>query len=255
MSTTTKRGARVLFDASSVNILAKTDGSVLAQGSLKRGLYRLNEARHRHANNLALVMDPINLWHQRLGHVSNQGIKCMVDQRVVQGIQLSQASAEEHCTGCILGKSHRSVIPKSRTTRSSEVLELVHTDVLGPVEVPSIGGSRYVITFIDDYSNWTVQYTMKTKSEALCCFKKYKAMAEKHTSNKVKMIHVFESISCTPHTSKQLQIKALRSDNGGEYLSNEFKAFLTQHGIKHELTVAYTPQQNGVAERMNRTLC
>ena len=63
-----------------------------------------------------------------------------------------------------------------------------------------------------------------------------------------------ESTPCTLDNSDQLPLRTLRSDNGGEYLSNNFKAFLAEHGIKHELTVTYTPQQNGVAERMNRTL-
>jgi len=118
-----------------------------------------------------------------------------------------------------------------------------------------MGGSKYVITFIDDYSNWTVEYTMKKKSEALRCFKKYKSYAETHTTKKLQKLKVFESMSKEDHSkSFEAKLKVLRSDNGGEYLSNEFKAYLAQHGIKHELTVAYTPQQNGVAERMNRTL-
>lgn len=129
------------------------------------------------------------------------------------------------------------------------------TRVLGPIEVSSIGGSKYDITFVDDYSNWTVEYTMKEKSEALGCFKNYKAYAETHTSKKLQKLKVFESMSKEDHSkSFESKLKVLRSDNSGEYLSNEFKAYLAQHGIKHELTVAYTPQQNGVAERMNRTL-
>ena len=160
-----------------------------------------------------------------------------------------------HCAGCIFGKSHRHPFPKRSTRRASKLLELVHSDVLGPLEVKSIGGSQYFITFIDDYSNWTCVYTMAKKSEALNRFKEYKAMTERHTSRALGTLRVHEHRgSADDSNSEPLTLKVLRSDNGGEYLSNDFKEFLADHGIKHELTVAYTPQQNGVAERMNRTL-
>ncbi len=126
----------------------------------------------------------------------------------------------------------------------------MHYDVLGPVNVPSLGGSRYFITFIDDYSKWTTVYTMRNKSESLECFKKFHMYAETHTGNILQrlLLHQYNS------TSGSEKIKVLRTDNGGEYLSNDFKMYLADHGIQHQLTVAYTPQQNGVAERMNRTL-
>ena len=255
VSTTAKRGGNVSFSATSVSIISSHDGSFIADGSMIGGLYRLNVSPNFSTNrNVALTAQTLETWHQRLGHVSSQGIKHLANQGIVNGLELRSDSMIDKCSGCILGKSHRSIIPKTRTSRSTKHLELIHTDVLGPIEVASIGGSRYVITFIDDYSHWTAAYTMKSKSEALSRFKEFKAMAEKHTSTKVKMLKVFETKHTESETSDPLKLKALRSDNGGEYLSNEFKDFLLMHGIKHELTVAYTPQQNGVAERMNRTL-
>eukprot|EP00171_Calliarthron_tuberculosum_P022755 IDg22755t1 len=117
-----------------------------------------------------------------------------------------------------MGKGQRTAIPKTSNRQSKSLLELVYSDVIGPFETESIGGARYVITFIDDKSKWTVEYTMHRKSESLDCFKRHKAYAERHTNQAVQ------------------------------------NSYLDTHGIKHELTVAYTPQQNGVAERMNRTL-
>jgi transposase InsO family protein len=99
--------------------------------------------------------------------------------------------------------------------------------------VNSIGGSRYFITFIDDKSGWCEIYFIKKKSEAASAFFKYKAMVENQLGKR---------------------IKCLRSDNGTEYLCNELESYLKKHGIKHEMTVAYTPEQNDVAERRNRTL-
>ena len=99
------------------------------------------------------------------------------------------------------------------------------------------------MTFIDEYSRLTVLYTMKRKSDTFECFKKYHAYAERHTGSKIASINV---IKCVEKTERL--IKALRTDNGGEYISLKFRDYLDFHGIQHQLTVAHTPQQNGVAE-------
>ena len=90
---------------------------------------------------------------------------------------------------------------------------------------------------------------MKKKSESIKCFEKYHKMAETHTGKKIVTVN-------TVHRSNQPKenIMALRTDNGGEYISNTFKTYLQQHGIQHQTTITYTPQENGAAERMNRTL-
>ena len=99
--------------------------------------------------------------------------------------------------------------------------------------VSSLGGNRYYISFIDDYSRKVWVYCLKDKSEAFEKFKDYKVKVENFT---------------------RLKIKTLRNDRGGEYLSNEFKKFCRNNGIRHELTARHTPQQNGVCERQNRTI-
>lgn len=134
------------------------------------------------------------------------------------------------CEVCIKGKQTRKPFPESQTT---EVLELVHTDVCGPMRVNSLSGSQYFATFINDKSRWCEIHFLKKKSEVAEKFKEYKSMVEKRTGRK---------------------IKAVQSDNGTEYSSHYLEDFLKQESIKHELTVEYTPQQNGVAERKNRTL-
>ena len=177
----------------------------------------------------------------------------MVDRGVVKGVKLTSTKLKP-CTGCILGKGHRAEIPKVSETSTTNLLELVHSDVVGPVEVSSTGGSRYFITFIDDYSKWIVAYAMRNKSDALECFKHYRKHAEVHTNRSLRMLQVHESAPETTENNDDIQLKILRSDNGGEYFSNSFKSYLKEHGIEHQHTVAYTPQQNGVAERANRTL-
>ncbi|RVW87889.1 Retrovirus-related Pol polyprotein from transposon TNT 1-94 [Vitis vinifera] len=122
---------------------------------------------------------------------------------------------------------------KTGRTPKAEKLELVHTDLWGPSPVASLGGSRYYITFIDDSSRKVWVYFLKNKSDVFVTFKKWKVMVETETG---------------------LKVKCLRSDNGGEYIDGGFSEYCAAQGIRMEKTIPGTPQQNGVAERMNRTL-
>uniref|UniRef100_A0A2N9J916 CCHC-type domain-containing protein n=1 Tax=Fagus sylvatica TaxID=28930 RepID=A0A2N9J916_FAGSY len=106
-------------------------------------------------------------------------------------------------------------------------------DIWGPVRTPSKGGAQYFMSFIDDYSRKAWVYFLKNKSEAFAKFKIWKAEVENHTGRK---------------------IKCLRTDNGTEYRDGDFLKFCEEHGIKRHFTVRKTPQQNGVAERLNRTI-
>lgn len=109
----------------------------------------------------------------------------------------------------------------------------MHTDLCGPLSQESIGGGRYFLTFTDDKSRFVTTYILKNKSECFTYFKEYIKFAERWIGK---------------------QLKTLRSDNGGEFTSNEFQQFCKNEGIGRQLTVVYTPQQNGVAERLNLTL-
>jgi transposase InsO family protein len=136
------------------------------------------------------------------------------------------------CEGCVIGKQTRMQFGKSKysTTRP---LELIHIDICGPITPGSYSGKEYFITFIDDYSRKCWVYFLEKKSEAFETFKKFKVMIEKTTAK---------------------NIRSLRSDRGGEYLSNEFKLYCENQRICRFLTAPYTPQQNDVAERKNRII-
>jgi hypothetical protein len=136
------------------------------------------------------------------------------------------------CEHFIYGKQSRVRFP-SRATRENGILELVHSDVFGPVTVPSLGGSLYYVSFIDDFSMKTWIYFLRNKSEVFERFKELKYLVENQTEKR---------------------IKVLRNDNGGEFCGKEFDQFCKQFGIAHINTTPYTPQQNGVVERMNRML-
>ena len=122
---------------------------------------------------------------------------------------------------------------KAKGYRAKEVLDLVHTDLCGPINTRARGMSEYFVTFIDDYSRYGYINLMHHKSETFEKFKEFKAEVENHRGK---------------------SIKSLRSDRGGEYLLVEFRQFLEDHGITSQLAAPGQPQQNGVAERRNRTL-
>lgn len=174
----------------------------------------------------------VDLWHSRLGHVSYSKLELMMSKQLVAGLPNLPVVKDVVCSGCQFGKAHQQPFHQS-SYKSTQPLELVHTDVFGPVRQDSIGGMKYMITFIDDYSRFLWVFFMKEKSEALNKFKLFKVEAETLTGHKVRV---------------------LRSDNGGEYRSQEFTDFLNECKIKRQLTCSYTPQQNGVSERKNRHL-
>ncbi|KAD5961360.1 hypothetical protein E3N88_12833 [Mikania micrantha] len=168
----------------------------------------------------------------RLGHVNYEKLDRMMNKGLVNGLPKFQVQSGLVCAGCQYGKAHQ--LPyKPATVHSKGPLDLVHTDVFGPVNKKSIGGMVYMIEFIDDYSKFVWVYFMQSKSEALAKFKEFRLVAERETGRKVKV---------------------LRSDNGGEYMSREFNDFLNDCQIGRQLTCPYTPQQNGVSERKNRHL-
>ena len=137
------------------------------------------------------------------------------------------------CTSCAEAKQTRKPFNRIGGISSKSILDLVYSDVCGPMNQESIGGARYFITFIDDYSRICAVYTMKEKSEAFERFKEFETEVTNMTGKK---------------------IRRFRTDNGGEYTSKQFESYLKSKGIKHELTCPFSPQQNGIAERINRTL-
>ena len=182
----------------------------------------------------ALAAQSLEVWHQRFCHVHPDVLIRMANQSTVRGLDIGTRTGPSTCIGCSLGKSHRMPFPKrSITPRALQPGAFFHSDVCGPMHVPSIGGARYILLFKDDYSSYRVVYTIQRKSEVMGCFQKLLELTVKDTGN---------------------PITRLRSDMGGEYMSHEFRQYLEEKHICHEVTAPYSPQQNGVSERENRTL-
>ncbi|KAE8767964.1 hypothetical protein D1007_60605 [Hordeum vulgare] len=140
---------------------------------------------------------------------------------------------EQFCDGCALGKQHRLLFPPAATYRAECALELVHTDLCGPITPTTPGRSRYFLLVVDDHSRYMWVEMLRTKDEAFARFKKVKAAAE---------------------AQGECRLLAFRSDRGGEFNSGAFKLYCAESGIRHQTTAPYTPQQNGVVERRNQTV-
>ena len=174
------------------------------------------------------------LWHRRCSHLNLADLKSMHSSKLVTGMVIKSKSAPDPiCEPCILGKQHRHNIPKAASSRKSRVLQLVHTDLKGPLPVQTSGGHKYWQIFVDDKSRWRTIAFLRMKSDALSAFKQYKASAEKQTG---------KPLLCS------------RDDKGGEFISKEFNDFCANEGIRRQHTEPNEPHQNGVAERANRDI-
>ena len=167
------------------------------------------------------------------------GIKRLIKDQVLHPLDFSDAD-DDHCIDCIKGKYAKQI--KKGANRSTGVLELIHTDICGSFNVRSVDGFNSFITFTDDFSHYGYIYPIKERSEALDKFKIFKAEVENQSDKRIKVV---------------------RSDRGGEYygrhtsygqIPGPFAKFLQENGIMVQYSAPGEPQQNGVAERRNRTL-
>jgi hypothetical protein len=170
------------------------------------------------------------LWHKRMGHMNFDNLVKISTKQAVRDMPKITKPTSTICKQCQHGKQSR-VNFKTKEYATSKPLELVHTDLCGPSRTKILQGESYFMLLIDDYTRMTWVSFLKNKSEAFEKFKAFKALVENETD---------------------LKIKCLRSDNGGEFTSNEFEEFCEIHGIKRQYSTARTPQQNGVVERKNK---
>lgn len=191
----------------------------------KQNIVNVAESKQSGQSNKVSLME----WHQRLAHQNMVYVKDILKNN---NIKVTDTSVNESCESCLSGKIHRLPFPNSEN-KSTKTCELIHADVCGPMEEYSVGGSRYFVIFKDDYSMYRYVYFIRGKYEVKDCIENFINKAENETGNKVKYF---------------------RSDNGLEFLNKDVERIFHKRGIIHQLTVPYTPQQNGKAERENRTL-
>ncbi|KAL4303890.1 hypothetical protein GQ457_10G000190 [Hibiscus cannabinus] len=225
----TDSGKYVLFGPKDVKVLdnmKNISADVLTTGEKKGSLYVLS-AGEAYVKKTSQT-DSAEIWHARLGHVGYQLLRQISSKKLLDGIPvLHEVREAVICQGCQFGKSHCLPFEES-SSRKLTMFELVHTDLMGPMKTPSYSGYHYAMVLIDDYSRYTWVKFLKEKSEALSKFVEFNNGVQNEFGKK---------------------IKCLRSDNGGEYTSDEFFQYCSDNGILRQMTCPKTPQQNGVSER------
>lgn len=207
-----------------------------ARLQLKSNLYAIDTQAEKVYNisSDTCTSECIHKWHRRLGHRDPEAIRTLLDKGLATGMSIKQCKVKTTCDICIKGKMSKLPFPKISKSQTTDILEIVHSDVCGPMENPTPGGKRYILTLIDDFSRYTNIFLLEKKSEV--------------TQKIVEFVRfVKNKFGKKP--------KAIRSDRGGEYMNRELQQFLKEEGIKSQTSAPYCPQQNGVAERKNRSLC
>ncbi|GKA78322.1 ribonuclease H-like domain-containing protein [Tanacetum coccineum] len=173
------------------------------------------------------------LWHRRLGHVNFKNINKLVKENLVRDLPLKRFENDQTCVACLKGKQHRASCKTKAFSPITKPLFMLHMDLFGPTFVSSLMHKKYCLVVTDDYSRFSWVFFLRTKDETSEILKNFIKEIENLVDKKVKII---------------------RSDNGTEFKNHVMDEFCREKGIKREYSVARTPQQNGVAERKNRTL-
>ncbi|PIK49005.1 copia-like retrotransposable element, partial [Apostichopus japonicus] len=191
---------------------------------IEDGLYYLQVGEETEQMNLS-----IDHWHKVMGHCNHKDIIRLKD--VVIGMKIEKQSQGEDvsCNVCVEGKF---VNTRNRESdkRANSPLELVHTDLCGPINPIAKDGFKYAMSFTDDYSGLVFVYFLRSKSDSVTAFNQFLA-------------------DCSPIG----RVRRLRCDNGGEFTSKEFTSLLREKGIKQEFSSPESPHQNGTAERVQKT--
>ncbi|CAH9111291.1 unnamed protein product [Cuscuta europaea] len=173
--------------------------------------------------NVVVNTDMTDLWLKRLGHMSEKGMSLLLKRNVLPGVHDIHL---KKCSHCLAGKQNRVSFNSHPPSRKENILDLVHSDVCGPMKTRTLGGCSYFVTFIDDHSKKVWVYILKSKDQVFEVFKQFHASFERQTGKK---------------------LKCIRKDNGGEYIG-PFDAYCSRdHNIRHQKSPPKTPQLNGLA--------
>lgn len=161
------------------------------------------------------------LWHQKLGHLHLKRMKKVMSKEAIRGIPKIKIDEGIICGECQIGKQTKMSHKKLQHLTTSKNLELIHMDLMGPMQVKSLGGKMYAYVVVDDYSRFTWVNFIKEKSE---------------------VFEVFKELCQKVQREKDCGIFRIKSDNGKEFENNKFEEFYTSEGISHEFSSPITPQ-------------
>ena len=239
-SAASRRGANLRGGDGILDIVVQC--RTVLRGVAKDGLFQVEgkllkahdvEPASLHTQGAAHVAATLDVWHKRLGHAGYQAIKQIHNSTLVKNFEVNGDAHVPHdpCGICIEGKQHRFPFPASQSV-THQSLELVHSDVVGKMPCKSIGGSQWALCLMDDYSRYSEVVCLRSKADVAEAMWDVLVRWERQTGHKVKTV---------------------RTDGGTEYMGSLKKRF-REAGIVHQTSTRYTPQQNGRAERLNRTL-
>ncbi|GJW77157.1 zinc finger, CCHC-type containing protein [Tanacetum coccineum] len=228
----TEIGCKVVMEDDELRLYDMDNQIFMKVTRQKNRLYKANLRIGTPVCLLANLKEDTWLWHARLGHLNFESLKSMAQRDLVHGIPAIKHTTQI-CDVCLIGKHSRAPFPKKAKARSTSPLDLVYGDLCGPITPPTPSGKKYIFLLVDDYSRYMWAYFLSTKDQAFDTFKEFK----KSTENELRTT-----------------LKMLRTDRGGEFTSNEFTQYCKENGIARQLTAPYSPQQNGVVERRNRTI-
>ncbi|GJT77826.1 retrovirus-related pol polyprotein from transposon TNT 1-94 [Tanacetum coccineum] len=172
------------------------------------------------------------LWHKRLAHLNFKTINKLAKQNLVIGLPSLVYSKDKPCSSCEKGKHHRASFKTKQTSSIKKCLHLLHMDLFGPVTPRSINHEKYTLVIVDEYSRYTWVYFLKKKIQA-----------PKTIMSFIKRVE----------NQNDIKVKQLRTDNGTKFKNSTLVNFCDEKGIYQNFSSPYTPEQNGVAERKNRT--
>jgi transposase InsO family protein len=227
-------GYNCLFNDKGVTIFRRSDGSFAFKGVLRGKLYLVDFIPEEVELDRFLI-EKTNmgwLWHRRLAHVGMRNLYKLKKDGHILGLTYILFEKHRPCSACQARKQVGTHHHANNIMTTTRPLEMLHMDLFGPVAYISIGGNKYGLVIVDDYSRFTWVLFLQDKSETQEVLKKFLRRAQNKFDAKVK----------------------IRSDNGTEFKNTQVEDFLDEEGIKHEFLAPYTPQQNGVAKRKNRTL-
>ncbi|GJS36429.1 pol polyprotein [Tanacetum coccineum] len=203
----------------------------VGKGYALNGMFKLNVKVFMNdinkMNSSAYLIKSSNVWHGRLEHVNFNSMRHLIKFNSMPNFHID---SKYKCETCVEAKLTRSSFKSIE--QKTETLDMIHTDICDLKSLPTKGANKYFILFIDDCTKYCYIYLLKSKDETIDKFSLYKTKVENQLGRKIKVV---------------------RSDRGGEYVS-PFSDLCVKHGIRHEFTAPYSPQQNGIAERKNRTL-
>ncbi|CAI7785865.1 unnamed protein product [Closterium sp. NIES-54] len=228
-----KKGVKVTIDDAKMNIFWK--GEQFAQGVLNRELYQLETHLRVASSNVAQCSKAtLKVWHNRLAHANYDSVKELANKGLAKRFDVIAGDDERGvCAACVEGKMVRKPFGSRTSPLAKDPLVLVHMDVYGPMRHASKGGARFLLVMLDDVTRMCWTRLLKAKGDV------------------TKAIQEWALEVCDDDKKR---IKAIRTDGGGEFVNAELEKWMKSKGIKHDVTTPYTPQQNGAAERLNRTL-